>query len=199
MRHPLLALIKSLVALVISGATSRQAHARNCLHLRQHRQAERHRPTLRCRALNRPLTNTPYKEQHPFNTCTETPMAETWLKYSDLANALGITPEAARQKAIRGRWRRQRGNDGKALVLVDLDAEQASHVPRKRPDEHLAGRPDERRTIEALESHMFRSAGRRVGSVANDHGSGAHAVATRCDCMAPAAYSPAGGAMGLLT
>ena len=41
-------------------------------------------------------------------------MAETWLKYSDLAEALGITPEAARQKAIRGRWRRQRGNDGKA-------------------------------------------------------------------------------------
>ena len=81
-------------------------------------------------------------------------MAETWLKYSDLANALGITPEAARQKAIRGRWRRQRGNDGKALVLVDLEAELASHVPRKRPDEHLAGRPDERRTIEALESHI---------------------------------------------
>jgi hypothetical protein len=81
-------------------------------------------------------------------------MAETWLKYSDLANALGITPEAARQKAIRGRWRRQRGNDGKALVLVDLEAERASHVSRKRPDEHLAGRPDERRTIEALESHI---------------------------------------------
>jgi hypothetical protein len=81
-------------------------------------------------------------------------MAETWLKYSDLANALGITPEAARQKAIRGRWRRQRGNDGKALVLVDLEAERASHVSRKRPDEHLAGRLDERRTIEALESHI---------------------------------------------
>jgi hypothetical protein len=81
-------------------------------------------------------------------------MAETWMKYSDLAEALGISPEAARQKAIRGRWRRQRGNDGKALVLVDLEAERASHVSRKRPDEHPAGRPDERRTIEALESHI---------------------------------------------
>jgi hypothetical protein len=69
-------------------------------------------------------------------------MAETWLKYSDLASALGITPEAARQKAIRGRWRRQRGNDGKALVLVDLEVERASHVPRKRSDEHPAGRPN---------------------------------------------------------
>ena len=33
-------------------------------------------------------------------------MAETWLTYADFAKALGITPEAARQKAIRGRWRR---------------------------------------------------------------------------------------------
>jgi hypothetical protein len=81
-------------------------------------------------------------------------MAETWLKYSDLAEALGITPEAARQKAIRGRWRRQRGNDGRALVLVDLEVERASHAPRKRPDERLAVRPDERPTIAALESHI---------------------------------------------
>ena len=81
-------------------------------------------------------------------------MAETWLTYADLAKALGITPEAARQKSIRGRWRRQRGNDGKALVLVDLEAEKASHASRKRPDEHPVGRPDERRTIEALESHV---------------------------------------------
>ena len=44
-------------------------------------------------------------------------------------------------------------NDGKALVLVDLEAEKApSHASRKRPDEHPVGRPDERRTIEALES-----------------------------------------------
>jgi len=81
-------------------------------------------------------------------------MAEIWLTYAGLAKALGTTPEAARQKAIRGRWRRQRGNDGKALILVDLEAEKASHAPRKRPDEHPAGRPDERRIIEALESHI---------------------------------------------
>ena len=81
-------------------------------------------------------------------------MTEIWLTYSGLAKALGTTPEAARQKAIRGRWRRQRGNDGKALVLVDLEAEKASHAPRKRPEEHPSGRPDERRAIEALESHI---------------------------------------------
>lgn len=81
-------------------------------------------------------------------------MAETWLTYTDLAKVLGITPEAARQKAIRGHWRRRRGTDGEALVLVDLGAEKASHAPRKRPNDHLAGRPDERRKIETLECHI---------------------------------------------
>jgi hypothetical protein len=50
-------------------------------------------------------------------------MAEAWLSYADIAKALGTSPEAARQKAIR--------NDGRALVLVDLEAEQA----RSRPDD----------------------------------------------------------------
>ena len=77
-------------------------------------------------------------------------MAETWLTYRELAEALAISAEAARQKAIRARWQRQRGNDGKARILVDLEAEQAAHTPRRRPDEH----PDERRTFEALEAHI---------------------------------------------
>jgi hypothetical protein len=81
-------------------------------------------------------------------------MAESWLTYADLAKALCITPEAARQKAIRSRWRRQRGNDGKALILVDVEAEKATHTPRRRLDEHPAGRPDDPRTIVALESHI---------------------------------------------
>jgi hypothetical protein len=40
------------------------------------------------------------------NACTTPPMAETWLSYADIAKALGTSPEAARQKAIRDRWRR---------------------------------------------------------------------------------------------
>jgi len=72
------------------------------------------------------------------------------LTYRELAQALGISAEAARQKAIRARWQRQRGNDGKARMLVDLEAEKAAHTPRRRPDEH----PDERRTFEALEAHI---------------------------------------------
>ena len=77
------------------------------------------------------------------------PTAETWLSHADIAKALGTSPEAARQKAIRGRWRRQRGNDGRALVLVDLEAEQA----RTRPDAHTK-RPHDTRTVAALEAHI---------------------------------------------
>jgi hypothetical protein len=56
----------------------------------------------------------------------------------------------ARQKAIRGRWRRQRGNDGRALVLVDLGAAQA----RTHPDDARTKRPDDARTVAALEAHI---------------------------------------------
>ena len=81
-------------------------------------------------------------------------MAETWLTYREFAEALDISAEAARQKAIRGGWRRQRGNDGKARILVDLEAEKAAHTPRRRPDEHPDEHEDERRSFEALEAHI---------------------------------------------
>jgi hypothetical protein len=77
-------------------------------------------------------------------------MADAWLSYADIAKALGTSPEAARQKAIRGRWRRQRGNDGRALVLADLEAEQA----RTRPDDGRTKRPDDARTVAALDAHI---------------------------------------------
>jgi predicted ArsR family transcriptional regulator len=46
-------------------------------------------------------------------------MTDTWMTYADLADRLGVSAEAARQRAVRGRWRRQTGNDGKTLVLVE--------------------------------------------------------------------------------
>jgi hypothetical protein len=76
------------------------------------------------------------------------------LTYREFANALGISPEAARQKAIRGHWRRQRGNDGKARILVDVHAEKSVHTPRRRPDERPHEHPYERRTFEALDAHI---------------------------------------------
>lgn len=46
----------------------------------------------------------------------------TWLDYDDLARVLGIERESARRLVIRKRWRRSKGNDGKARVGVPNDA-----------------------------------------------------------------------------
>jgi hypothetical protein len=79
-------------------------------------------------------------------------MAAVWVSYAELAEHLGISPEAARQKAIRARWQRQRGDDGKARVLVDVEEAAAAHRPRP------VDRPDEQGTtaalIAALEQHV---------------------------------------------
>jgi hypothetical protein len=48
-------------------------------------------------------------------------MEPEWLSYQVVADRLGITPEAARSRAKRLGWRRQTGNDGRALVLVALE------------------------------------------------------------------------------
>jgi len=92
-------------------------------------------------------------------------MAEHWLTYSELGERLGVSPEAARQKVIRGRWRRQTGNDGRARVLLEEDVVALAKprtpsvtVPsddtrtdsRTTPEE----RPDETRTVDALEAHI---------------------------------------------
>ena len=48
-------------------------------------------------------------------------MNDRWLNYADAAKALGMTSESVRQRARREGWRRQIGNDGRALVLVPAD------------------------------------------------------------------------------
>jgi chromosome segregation ATPase len=45
-----------------------------------------------------------------------------WLKYNELASALGIPRESARQLVIRRRWPRRQGNDGRARIAVPLEA-----------------------------------------------------------------------------
>jgi hypothetical protein len=54
-----------------------------------------------------------------------------WLTYEEAAKRLGITPEAARQRAIRGRWIRTRGGDGKALIQPP---DVVRTAPRPRPE-----------------------------------------------------------------
>ncbi len=71
-----------------------------------------------------------------------------WLSYADAAAALGMTPESVRQRARREHWRKQLGNDGRALILVPADTDRISpgdpegetSVPRpmKRPEPDAA-------------------------------------------------------------
>jgi DNA-directed RNA polymerase specialized sigma24 family protein len=45
-------------------------------------------------------------------------MSEEWFTYEEAAERLGVSAESIRQRAIRGRWHRTLGNDGKARVRL---------------------------------------------------------------------------------
>jgi hypothetical protein len=66
------------------------------------------------------------------------------LTYDQLAERTGRSPEGARMLARRRRWRIERGNDGKARVIVD-EPELVVRPPERptgRPLDHLdGGRP----------------------------------------------------------
>jgi chromosome segregation ATPase len=91
-------------------------------------------------------------------------MAEEWLTYGDLGERLGISSEAARQKAIRYRWRRRTNNHGKAEVLVDLVEvrEQMERFPPRKPkadqpsDDRLTpeDQSSDAQTFAALDAHI---------------------------------------------
>lgn len=73
---------------------------------------------------------------------------DRWFSYADAAAALGMTPESVRQRARREHWRKQLGNDGKALILVpvetdriparDTDGDAPAPRPVKRPESDTA-------------------------------------------------------------
>ena len=54
-----------------------------------------------------------------------------WLTYEDMGAALGITTESAKRLAMRHKWPRRPGNDGRALVAVPEERleEAAQAVP----------------------------------------------------------------------
>ena len=93
-------------------------------------------------------------------------MAGKWMTYAELGEELGITPEAARQRATRKRWRRTVHNDGRARVMVEedeLDLVRASprRSPRQAPDDrqdvpplNTPDNPQNESTIKALEDHI---------------------------------------------
>jgi hypothetical protein len=79
------------------------------------------------------------------------PEGPTWLTYVELGERLRITPDAARQKAIRGHYRKQKGNDGKARVLVEPEVLQAAVQTRPggdHTDDQVVERMDAREPVQ---------------------------------------------------
>ncbi len=85
-------------------------------------------------------------------------MAVEMLNYADLAARLKVSPEAARALAKRLRLPRSRGNDGKALVSVDLAEINHAPLPARSPAGHQAITPL-RAKIETLEVELEAVAG----------------------------------------
>ena len=72
-------------------------------------------------------------------------MDGVWLTYHELAEKLGTSAEGARRRAQRGRWARQRGNDGLARVMVPNDA-----LDGPRPVRALSAPPSDPALTDAL-------------------------------------------------
>jgi hypothetical protein len=74
------------------------------------------------------------------------------LTYAAMAERLKCSPEAARALAKRLRLPRQLGNDGKALVLVDLAEMNHKPMPTRSPSGYRA--MDLKATLEALRADL---------------------------------------------
>jgi hypothetical protein len=85
-------------------------------------------------------------------------MEGDWLTYAEAAERLKTSPEAVRQKAIRRRWQRSVGNDGRARVRLPDGWSNPVRTPSGRPNKSNVRTPSEPRTdthlIKALEAHV---------------------------------------------
>jgi hypothetical protein len=106
-----------------------------------------------------------------------------WLTYAEASDRLGITPEAVRSRAKRLGWRRQLGNDGRALVWAALEPRPPSDQPvtprsppGRKPDTNADVQPSlvDARLIKAFEAHVetlkvqFAAAEARIDKQAED-------------------------------
>src|SRR5258706_1378483 len=80
-------------------------------------------------------------------------MAIEMLNYADLAARLQVSPEAARALAKRLRLPRSRGNDGKALVSIDLAEINHAPLPARSPAGHQVVTPLKAK-IETLQAEL---------------------------------------------
>ena len=79
-------------------------------------------------------------------------MTTQMMTYDELASLWGVSREAARKKVEYTRLPRQKGNDGKARVLIDV--QEITHTPlrtRKETGRKAAG---DRAETEALKAHV---------------------------------------------
>jgi hypothetical protein len=79
-------------------------------------------------------------------------MGDEWLTYREAAERIGSTPEAIRYRAMRGKWQRRRGNDGRARIQLPDDPN-----PVRTPSAQPVRTPSELRAdfalLHALEAH----------------------------------------------
>jgi hypothetical protein len=78
-----------------------------------------------------------------------TRMDAEWLTYRELGEKLGVSLEAARRRALRGKWQKAPSNDGRTRVRVPDDWKPRPSVHDVRPAE-----PDNSALTSALESHI---------------------------------------------
>jgi hypothetical protein len=85
-------------------------------------------------------------------------MEGDWLTYGEATERLNTTPEAVRQKVIRGRWQRTVGNNKRARARLPDGWLDAVRTPSGRPNKPAVRTPSEPRTdtqlIKALEAHV---------------------------------------------
>jgi hypothetical protein len=68
-----------------------------------------------------------------------------WLTYAEAGDRLGVSPDAVRTKAVRKRWRKQIGNDGRARVWLPEDERSPDDRPvigRSSPERENERSPD---------------------------------------------------------
>ena len=88
-------------------------------------------------------------------------MESEWLTYQQAAERLGCSPEAIRQKAIRGRWQKTMGNDKRPLIRLPdgwMNAVRTAVERKNNKNERSVRTADERASdtqlIKALEAHV---------------------------------------------
>jgi len=97
-----------------------------------------------------------------------------WLTYEQAAERLNISPEAIRQRAIRHRWARTAGNDGRARVHLPDDVRPASGRSNRKPVRTPSGPVADGPLLKYLESHVetlkeqLAASAEREGRLASD-------------------------------